>query len=389
MDFTWQTGRVSAIAVVPLGRSVQFLYDGASNLAAIVDLRGYTNRFAYDAEHRMTAEWDGRGYAAISNTYDAASRVIRQLNALNQQTSYAYSEDPSGLLRVDIAGPAGSASHYYDGAMNLRKIVDTVGEDANFTYDGQGLRLTAADKLDRQGSFQYDTAGNPTTLVSRAGETTRVAYSPHRRVTEIRDSAGETSSMGFDSKGNLASTEDPMGNQRHIVCDGAGRPTTITDARSKTWQITYNAQGAMETVTDPAGNTVTYTYDALGRLASSSQPGNPSVQTRIYFDPAGNPTSTVDRAGYRAVRAYDPNNNLVSATFETRTATTYYAYNALNQLTNITDALGGNTAFTHDFAGRLFEQEGSRRHHDEHELRRGRAAGRPHGRSGTNHPFHI
>ena len=353
-DFTWNAGRISAITVVPLGRSVQFQYDGASNLAAIVDLRGYTNRFAYDAEHRMTAEWDARGYAAIRNTYDAPGRVIRQVNALNQQTSYSYADDdPSGLLRVVIAGPAGSARHYYDGAMNLRRIVDTAGQDVNFTYNEQGRRLTAVDKLDRQGSFGYDAAGNPTSLINRAGADTGLSYGPQNRLSGVRDGAGASAEMNFDAKGNLASTEDALGHQRFIVCDGAGRPTSITDARGKTWNINYNAQGEMETVTDPAGSTVTYTYDAVGRLVSASQPGNPSVRPLVYFDARGNPTGTVDAAGNRAARVFDPDNNMLSVTFEARTATTYYAYNALNQLTNITDALGGKTDFTYDFAGRL------------------------------------
>lgn len=355
VDFTWQTGRIASITLVPISRSVSFGYDASSNLISITDLRGYTNRFSYDSQHRMITEIDARGSLIVSNVYDATGRVVRQVNALGRETTFTYYDvDSAGLRRVDIAAPGGAtATHYYDDGMNVQSTVDPVGQTAAFTYDNRGRRVTSTDKKSNQGVFGYDASGNPTTLADRAGGTTHLGFDLHARVTSIEDGTGAAFTMGVNSNGNLTSTEDPLGNDRQLACNAAGQPETISDPLNKDWHITYNATGQMQTVSDPLGNTVTYEYDVLGRMISESQPGNAAVKTRLAFDAVGNLTNSLDFMSNQTVRTYDPNGNLQSVTFVSHAATTVYGYNALNQVTNIVDAMGGVTTIRYDAAGRV------------------------------------
>lgn len=357
LNFNYDTNGflISAALGPPINQTAFFQYDAASNLAAVVNLRGVTTGFTYDRQHRLVTEIDGRGNVAVSNSYDDQGRLIAQSNAEGQTTHYAYvTNDPSCWLRVDITAPSGApASHYYDNAYDILGIRDTGGFQAGFGSDSHGWRVRATDKLGRSGVFAYDTSGNATSRVDRLGAREVLAFGAYGRVTQVRNGLGETTQFAHDDQGNLTGLTDPMGGQIALAPDARGLPASLTDPLGHSWQFGYDGAGQVVALTDPMSQTITCTYDAYGRLASVSQPGNASASVQMEYDANGNLTRQVDYLGNETRLAYDGNDNLVSRTFVPWNATNTYQYNRLNQLTNIIDSLGGQRRFDYDGAGRL------------------------------------
>jgi YD repeat-containing protein len=52
-----------------------------TTLEAVTDAAGGITRYGYDSQHRMTALTDARDITFLQNTYDANSRVCRQIQA--------------------------------------------------------------------------------------------------------------------------------------------------------------------------------------------------------------------------------------------------------------------------------------------------------------------
>ncbi|MEI7727963.1 MAG: RHS repeat-associated core domain-containing protein [Verrucomicrobiota bacterium] len=357
LDFTYYTnGLLRAVTLgPPINRALYFQYDAASNLTALVNLRGITNRFTYDSQHRLLTETDGRGNVVVANTYDDQGRVISQANAENQVTRFQYvTNDPTCFLRANITAPSGeTSSHAYDEWFNILNLQDTGAQTASFTYNTNGWRLSAIDKAGQNSTFRYDASGSVTALTDRAGATVQLGYGAGNLLTSMRDPAGSVTTLGYDGAGNLATVIDPAGGQQHVTVNRAGQPVAVQGARGDTWRMDYDANGFMTGLTDPSNLTVTCTYDAMGHLASRSLPGHPETVSQTTWDAHGNALSTTDYLGQVTEMTYDENDNLLSERFVPTGATTTYAYNRLNQVTNITDALGGRSAFFYDLAGRL------------------------------------
>jgi YD repeat-containing protein len=72
--------RVSQVSD-PLGRTVQYGYDGSNRLVTVTDPAGGVTQYAYDSAYRMTTITDARGIVFLTNVYDGNSRVCRQTQA--------------------------------------------------------------------------------------------------------------------------------------------------------------------------------------------------------------------------------------------------------------------------------------------------------------------
>jgi len=172
---------------------------------------------------------------------------------------------------------------------------------------GTNLLLSVTDALNRKTAYTYDSKGNTLTVTKLAttanAVTTTFTYEPvFNQVATVTDPLNHTTTFGYDAKGNL---------------------TTITNALSKTTTITVNTQGQPLTITDPLSNVTTFTYE-LGDLVKVKDPLN--RETQRMLDAAGRLRSVTNPLGQKAL----------------------YTLDALDRVTQLTDAITGVTGFTYD-----------------------------------------
>jgi RHS repeat-associated protein len=162
-----------------------------------------------------------------------------------------------------------------------------------------------------------------------------VDFNPQGSPLTIAHPFGETETFTYGSDGHVDTRAFGDGTTLTFTHDDEGRETSRTDGTS-TRTIAYGPGGRYESVTGPTG-TVDYDYDAAGRLAQLSTPaGAPFNSASVDYE-----SDALGRVTEVTV--------VVGATEKTTT----YAYDALGNITQLTDPESGVTTFTYDAVGRL------------------------------------
>ncbi|MBK9443999.1 MAG: DUF1566 domain-containing protein [Comamonadaceae bacterium] len=337
------SGRITQLTD-PLGRTVRFSYNPAGDLITSTDPAGQITNYSYDANHQMLTATDPRGNVFVSNTYDAALRVVTsQRDAKLGQTSYVYNP----LTRqTTITNPLGQVStHTHDSLLRLIQEDDPLGHSQRYTYDTAGNRSSVTDRNGNRTTYDYDVRGNVTVKTDALGNTTRISYDSANNPLTRTDALGKVASFAYDAKGNLTSTTDALGNVTSTTYDSAGLPTGLTDARGNVTSYLYDAAGNLSQIRDALTNSTLFTYDAAGRRLTRSDAL--SHTTAYAYDANDNLLTSTDPAGGIVSYSYDGNNNRISSTDKLgRTTTT--VYDAKDLPTTVTNALGGISSASYD-----------------------------------------
>jgi RHS repeat-associated protein len=212
------------------------------------------------------------------------------------------------------------------------------------------------DQLSRKTAYTYDSKGNVLTVTRLAttpqAVTTTFSYDPvYSQIATVTDplGVGHTTTFVYDTKGNL---------------------TTITNALNKVTTITVNSQGQPLTIKDPLNNQTTFTYE-LGDLISVKDPLN--RETKRMLDAAGRLRSIINPLGQKTVYTpdaldritqltdaingvtqfgYDPNSNLLTVT-DAKSQQTVYTPNNMNRTITRRDPLLRTETYTYDNNGNL------------------------------------
>jgi RHS repeat-associated protein len=133
----------------------------------------------------------------------------------------------------------------------------------------------------------------------------------------------------------MTATIDENGNRTETAYDANGKSISTTDALGNVTTFTFDANGNQTSMTDANGPTTTFEYDALNR------------RTRTIF-PDGTSTSVVYAPGCSEERKLSETDQAGN--------TTSFDYDAMGRLLRVTDALGGETAYTYDAVGNKLTQ---------------------------------
>jgi RHS repeat-associated protein len=289
----------------PLGNATQHLYDASLRLTGVIDAKGGTVTYAYDANNDRTSVTDQNG-GITSFSYDANGNVTGIRDALGNATALTY-DGANDLLSA--TNPKGNATTYsYDANGNLTQIRDAAGGVTRLAYDGSGLLLSKTDARGNVTAYAHDGSGN---------------------LTKRTDPLGGASAFGYDGVGRLVSATDPKGHTASSTYDLLSRPLTRSDALGHTTQFSYDPIGNLVKVVDANGNATAYVYDATNNL-----------------------TGVTDALGHTTVYGYDGNNNRVTVT-NARGKVTTYAFDALNRVAKATDPLSNATLYSYDSVGNV------------------------------------
>ncbi len=301
-----------------------------------------------------------------------------------------YERDYLGrILQEDIQDASGhllsSQTSEYKG-LRMISQTDAEGCTTTFSYDHAG-RLKEETCCDSQKTYQYDSLGRIATITSHYGpqDVSIVAldYDLLNRLVEERIEEGNDTILQ-----QICYTYDEHGNRNQIILQKqAGesitfieynadkKPIKIETPEGEITLISYSEdhlnplkQKVLKvTTTDALNRTTEEIHDALGRLSEvikKDPNGMIIAQQRIYYDPMGRPTRTIDTVYSHGkplrdsitTRHYHPNGqeDAVTEAFGTPLKkTTYTLFNAYGEKWKIIKPDSTELIHEYDPFGRL------------------------------------
>ena len=235
----------------PLGRMVEQKWSLAGLLTALVDGKGQSTTWTYDAKGRVVQEVRG-GSATTAYTYETTTNRLKTVtDPKGQVTTFTYAIDDALLTRVytNEAGPTADVTFTYDTVYpRLATMVDGIGTTA-YSYTAVG----------QPGAGAVSSIDGP-----RTNDTLTYTYDELGRVLS-RVLNAVSVSWAFDSLGRTTSEVNPLG----------------------TFGVTYDGvTGRVASVSYPNGQTSTYSYlgSAGERRLQTIHHKTPSATMLSRFD---------------------------------------------------------------------------------------------------------
>lgn len=403
-----QAALAAALAAVADGgrdATTRSSYDRAGRLTWTVDGTNAVTRRVYDANgnlvrHVAYANAIAAGAAAESvipaasdrsngMAYDAANRLVFQVDALKGVTEQVFDADGHVVARVAYANPLGTVPPLdAPGALaGLRSAINAsaaADRTSRYAYDAAGRQVLAVDALGAVTETRLDGAGNAVSVtayanaINVAGLSASVSLAALQALIVVRAGIDRTTLATFDAAGRAVHSVDAMGAVKQYQYDGIGRTTRITryaalipaattnsatavaaalqpDAtRDATEVFSYNAAGLLIASTDALGATETFTYDALGRKLSFVN--RKGFAWSYSYDAAGRMLSETTPPVQVTSTALDAAGNMVASGPAEGVVVTRMAYDALGNLLARTEAAGRTeertTRYEYDAVGR-------------------------------------
>jgi len=368
----------------------QFQYGTNGLLARIVDPRGNTNVFVqYDQYGRQTNQVDALGRTTATRyeipgerqitrvdpatnswveTYDRKGHTLSQTDPLNQTTSYTY--DDSGN-RTSATEPLGWTTLFgYDGRANVIARTNALGEITTWIFDSffnKAVQQITPQPPDASGStawtnfYAYDAGGNLTNHSDALGALVSYTYSTNGLVLASKDANGHTTGFAYDTNGFLVSRTDPATNTTTYLVNELGWKLHETDALGNPTSYTYDQNGNVTRIQDALGRVYNRVYDANGNLLSSTDGKN--QLTAYAYDLVNQKTNMIDRTGTNQWKYFYTSRGKLDHVTDALGFSVTNIYDAANRLVQITDPLGHSITNQYDANGNIisfFDKTGQR-----------------------------
>ena len=270
-----------------------------------------TNRyFRYDSNNNLTCRYDYSG--AVSYTYNATSQRISKTD------NYAGACAPPSTARL-------TTYQYLSPTLDI----PTVTESPSVAGGANRKRTTLV-----YGDPRFPT--QPTGILQEGYTPAGVAVA--RTITLGYNAAGQVSALngprlpgdpgmnGVDDVTTLAYYDCATGG-------ACGQLRAVTNALGQTTVYgNYTADGRVQAITDPNGRITRYTYDPRGRVASVTLAASSGASASRSY-------------------TYTPDGQVKTLTLTPDPLTYTYAYDAAQDLKNITDTLGNQVTYAYDAKG--------------------------------------
>lgn len=325
------------------GNVTSYAYNSAGNLTTMTPPAPLGARaFVYDAAGRKVSEQDGRGNTAYT-CYDLNDRIT--------QVSYTTA----------ACATVSGVTNTYDVAGNLTsRVTAATGTTVTWTYDAQNRPTMQSDSAGSS-SATYDPAGNVLTYTDGGGATT-YTYDDTNNVANLAEPGGSCPAgtitpnstkctlFTYNDNNKRLTTALPNGVTNTVGYDTSSRTTSVKAVKATTTSVgrnyLYDNSGADSGVIRAMANSVAdtntvYTYDQVNRLAGDT----------VKTGTAAGTGTVVGSDSY----LYDLNGNMTKQV--TGGATTYYGYNAADQMCWSANTTG--TGCTTPPYGKAFTYDGN------------------------------
>ncbi|MFI1291034.1 LamG-like jellyroll fold domain-containing protein [Streptomyces sp. NPDC020792] len=338
----------------------------------------------------------------LTGVYDAAAAKIRLYvnGKLSDEVACTSPWEATGPLQI---GRHKSGAGYGGNHKGSLDDVQIYGEalTASQVSAVYGGTLPAAGSSVRTTTWKLDQRGLPVSMTDPAGNTTDYGYDEAAQQTTVTEpvvnaeTGGGTpaavrpvSMTGYNTFGEVTETSDPLGNVTVTAYDAEGQetstrlpdytpPGSTTPITAAAWNE-YNKLGQVKAEVDPLGNRTTYTYTQLGDVASVTEPGG-GKSTFTYdtngdllaatrpngarqestWDYLGRELTSTDivrqptQRAYTAINEYNAPGGDLSRAVSPAGVSESYKYNALGEVTEVTDSAGSVSKFTYTMDGEV------------------------------------
>ncbi len=252
---------------------------------------------------------------SVTRTYTYDSLGRKKTETLKRRTS------PTNVALIDL-----TTTYEYDALDRVTKATDSLGNELVNNYDANGQLWKVTHRYKKpDGSFDVREVSTKT-------------FDAADRVKTETDAQGNVTTYSYDDAGNVISVMDAEGHTTRFEYDPMNRKTAVIDATGYRTETLLTLRGDVVGIKNANGEKTTFEVDALGRKTAVVDAKG--YRSEFQYDENGNLTCTIDANGQAGLQ---PKNTLGCT--ESR------AYDELNRVTKITDALDGETSFTYDLAG--------------------------------------
>jgi RHS repeat-associated protein len=340
------------------GRTVSFTSTGGV-LTSVTDANGGVTTYNYTTAAgrtgMMTSTKLPAGNTTLTQNFDQDGRVSRQLDALNNATTFAYDPPPGAGTVTDALG--NKSQNLHTDLQNVNQEVDANGKATTTVYDAAIRPVQITDRLGGRTILAYDPAsGLETSRTDPSGNVETAVYTAQKQglvtfyvTSKLTYADGASSSYQYDANGNVLSETDQAGKVTQYTYNKQGQVLTESNASGGVTTYAYNSDGTVASVTTPAGDKTQYGYDAQKRLAKVTYADGTSEA--FTYDARDQLVQHSPAAGAPETFAYDSNGNLRSYT-DLSGATTTFTYDANDRPVSVKDGAGATTAAVYDAVGR-------------------------------------
>lgn len=365
-DHDWITMRIDA-----LNDTTRYYYDNIGQVIGVEMPTGQFITYQYDALDRLVSVADQLG-TMQTYVYDANGNVVSLTDAEGHTTTFQYDALNRLMQTTDAEGH--SEYYTYDNNGNVLSYTDAKGNTTLYTYDAMNQVLTERDAMNNVTTYTYDANGNLASVTDARGSTTSYQYDANDQLTKITFANGKTQQFAYDANGNTVTFTDESGHQMGFVYDALSRLTQKTYPNNTADSFTYDANGNMLTANNAYAQ-VSFTYDDAGRMLSETLNGktihyayNTRNRTVTKTYPSGRTITEEydyrqrlmglkENNNYFVTLGYNANDFLTQRAYGNGT-TTNFVYNALNQLTQLTDNPNiANVQMTYDAVGNMLSKK--------------------------------
>lgn len=334
----------------PDGNTTQNSYDADGNLISTTDPLGRNPYYEYDNYGEVTFSSSPLNEVSTYD-YDANGNLDTAVDALGQQTGYAYADPAHPGAATTITDPDGDVTTltynaYGDVATKTVTVSPGVTEKTSYTYDADGDLLCFAGGVANASSISCPATGS-----AHVAGTTSYTYDSAGEQTSTTSPTGSTTSESLDGDGNVASSTDAKGDTTTFTYNADNELTATNLPGGLSTSSTYDADGNTLTQIDGTGATTAYTYTPLRLLASTTDPLG--RKTTYGYDLAGNRVSLTNPSGQITTSTYDADNELIGLTYsDGKTPNVTYTYTGDGTRATMTDGTG-TTSYSYDADQRL------------------------------------
>jgi RHS repeat-associated protein len=361
-----------------------FTYTTDGYLTSCTDFMSHSASQGYDNKKYVNYVIDRRG-----NRTDYFNDPITG-NVLQIQFPFTHEDTPNQSMRPTINyiyGGAGCPDSNNQDPYWVCTATDEAGNQTQFTRDPVNYRVTRIDYPDGGWeTFSYN-ASHFYQLQSHrmvTGGTETFAYDGRHRLQYYSDpyhsNPGEPSiTYYYDGLDRVSGMVDALSHSTNFDYNDRGQVTVTTlpwiNGVRYTISNLYNADGTLQRRTDELGHVTSYTYDDYRRLKSVTPPvrgsgDNGTYTTSFYYGANpwngvadykltdSNVTYVVLPSGKKTKNVYDDNRRKTDVTVGWGTndaATASYGYDAVGNLTRITNPRNRSTTTVYDERNRPSE----------------------------------
>ena len=270
-----------------MGAVVGNLYDGNGNLvrrtqyATSLPLGTAPQAVAGSSEDRVTV-----------NAFDAANRLVFQVDALGAVTEQSFDADGHvarrkayaiALAAVPAAGSASTVA-----GIRAVAMASELDRTTRYGYDAAGREAITIDAVGAAVQTQYDGDGRVTArtasavLVNLGAIPVNATLQQLRALVVARPGADRVTRQAYDAAGRLLYAIDGTGAVQATRYDGAGRVSSVMRYANRPALASYSAAAiasALAAVASATDQQDTFTYDAAGRRTAA---GDAEGSTEIY-----------------------------------------------------------------------------------------------------------